>query len=169
MSAANRRTSTRILSEFPVTLFNDKGEAVDPHAVAHDLSDKGFKVEARVELKVGQLVSYRLSIEAGELLTGRARIVWCQRTDLSYWGGAQFLNLSWSDRKRVRRATRPDGLNWDGIADKAIIALSVLLVTLVGWTAMHSPAWRALLGHMVPEAFAALLMGLALRELLRWR
>ena len=54
MGADDRRTGVRILSEFPLTLLDDKGEGLDPHAVAHDVSDKGFKIESRAELKPGQ-------------------------------------------------------------------------------------------------------------------
>jgi hypothetical protein len=167
--ADNRRTATRILTEFSLTLFDEKGHPVDEHAVAHDVSDKGFKFESRAELKAGQAVRYKLAFLEGQDLSGRARIVWCQRTDLSYWGGAQFLNLSWGDRKRIRRVTSPSDADWDGLLNKAIIALSIMLATLLLWSAFKSLAWRAVLSRLAPELFAALLCLWALRVLLRWR
>jgi hypothetical protein len=162
-----RRTSTRILTEFPLSLLDDKGEILDRHAVAHDVSDKGFKIETMAELKTGQFVRFGLSLDADGDIKGRARIVWCERTDLSYWAGGQFLSMSWRDRRRVRRITSPSDVDWNLLADKAIWALSILLVTIVGWKLLQSPLWREVLGGLAPTALAALAMGWALRELLR--
>ena len=164
-----KRQSARVLTEFALTLLDEKGALVDQHAVAHDVSTKGFKAEARVELRVGQIVGYRLALEAESVISGRARIVWCQRTDLSYWAGAQFLKMSWGDRRRIRRIQSPSSLDWNGLADRAITAMIILLVTLVAWTGLRNPAWRQLLPRLIPEAAAAVAMGVALRELLRWR
>ena len=32
-----------------VVAFDEKGEVLDPHAIAHDVSDKGFKIETHAE------------------------------------------------------------------------------------------------------------------------
>jgi hypothetical protein len=165
----DRRTSARILSEFPVVLLDDKGVVLDPHAVAHDVSDKGFKIETRAVLKSGQPVRFSLSLDAEGDVKGRARIVWCEPTDLSFWGGVQFQRMSWSDKRRVRRITSPSGMDWNALADKAILALSILLVTLVGWRLLSSSMWRGILGGLVPTGIAALALGWALVVLLRRR
>lgn len=169
MSGEERRRSARILSEFPLSLLDEKGELLDQHAVAHDVSDKGFKIETRAELKPGQFVRYALSLDVDGSIKGRVRIVWVERADLSYWAGAQFLGLSWGDRRRIRRFTSPSDVDWNALADKAIIALSILLVTLVGWNLLSSRLWRGVLAGLVPTAFAAFALGWALRELLRRR
>ena len=165
----NRRTSTRILSEFPLTLHDEKGEILDQHAVAHDVSDKGFKIESRTELNTGQSVRFALSLDAEGDIKGRARIVWSKRTDLSYWAGGQFVKMSWRDRRRVRRVTSPSDVDWNALADKLILMLSVLLATIVGFRLMSSSLWRGVLGGMIPALFAALAMGWALNVLLRRR
>lgn len=162
-----RRTSARILSEFPLTLLDDKGEVLDQHAVAHDVSDKGFKIESRAELKKGQFVRFALSLDADGDIKGRGRIVWSERTDLSYWAGAQFMKISWSDRRRVRRITDPSSMDWNALADKTILALSLLLATIVGWRLLSSNLWREIIGGLIPTALAAFAMGWALKELLR--
>jgi hypothetical protein len=163
----NRRASARILTEFPLTLLDEKGGEIDPHAVAHDVSDKGFKAESRSELAQGQIVRFRLGIDASGDVIGRARIVWCQRTDLSFWGGAQFIGLSRSDRRRVRRVTSPSDVDWGKIADRAITAMIVTLVTLAAWTMATSALWRAVVAELFPKILACLIAGWALRELLR--
>jgi hypothetical protein len=165
----DRRGATRILTEFPLTLLDDKGEVLDPHAVAHDVSDKGMKIECRADLGKGQFVRFSLSLDADGDVKGRARIVWCERTDLSYWAGAQFLKMSWSDRRRVRRVTSPSQVDWNALADKAILALSILLVTTIGWRLLSSALWRGIIGDLIPTAIAAFAMGWALRTLLRRR
>lgn len=164
-----RRRSTRVLTEFPLSLLDDKGELLDRHAVAHDVSEKGFKIESMAELKTGQFVRFGLSLDVEGEIKGRARIVWSERTDLSYWAGGQFLGMSWRDRRRVRRMTNPSEVDWNLLADKLIVALSLLLATIVGWRLLSSPLWRQVLGGLLPEALAALAMGWALRELLRRR
>jgi hypothetical protein len=169
VSGEERRRSARILSEFPLSLLDDKGELLDRHAVAHDVSDKGFKIESRAELKIGQSVRFSLSLDADGDIKGRARVVWCERTDLSYWAGAQFLKMSWADRRRVRRVTSPSDVDWNVLADKAIVALSVLLATLVGWRLLSSRMWRGVLGGLAPTAVAALALGWALIQLLKRR
>lgn len=170
MSASDeRRTSARILSEFPLTLLDDMGEVLDQHAVAHDVSDKGFKIESRAELKKGQSVRFSLSLDASGDIKGRARIVWGERTDLSYWAGAQFMKISWGDRRRVRRITSPSSVDWNALADKTILALSLLLATLVGWRIWSSNLWWGIVAGLIPTALAAFAMGWALKELLRRR
>jgi hypothetical protein len=164
----NRRESVRILTDFSLILVDDKGEVLDDRAVAHDVSEKGFKAETQAELKEGQIVRYRLALR-GQDIPGRARVVWCHRTDLSYWAGAQFLTLSWSHRRLIRQITSPSDVDWGVIADKAILALSILLGTILSWMALSSPVWRAVLPSLFPKAVAAIVMGFALRELLRPR
>ena len=163
----DRRRSARIMSEFPLTLLNDAGEVIDQHAVAHDVSDKGFKIETRAELKLGQFVRFVLSLDSAGDITGRARIAWSERTDLACWAGGQFLKMSWRDRRRVRGVVNPSRVDWNELADKAILALSLLLVTLIGRSLLMSSLWRGILGDLLPTALAAFAMGWALRELLR--
>jgi hypothetical protein len=166
MGADDRRKATRILSEFPLTVLDDKGELLDKHAVAHDVSDKGFKIESRTELKPGQFVRFTLALDADGDVKGRARIVWSERTDLSYWAGGQFLDLSWRDRRRVRRITSPADIDWNAVADKLIVALGFLLVTIIGWRLLSSNLWRGVLGDLIPTAFAACALGWAVITLL---
>ena len=168
MSGKDRR-AVRILSEFPLTLLGDDGETLDSHATAHDVSDKGFKIESRAELKPGQFVRFALSLDVDGSIKGRARIVWSERTDLSYWAGGEFLKMSARDRRRVRRITSPSDVDWNALADKAIFALSLLLATAIAWSLLSSALWRGIIGGLIPTALAALAMGWALRVLLRRR
>jgi hypothetical protein len=167
MAADDRRKAARILSEFPLTVLDETGALLDKHAVAHDVSDKGFKIESRTELKPGQFVRFSLSLDADGDIKGRARIVWSERTDLSYWAGGQFLKMSWRDRRRVRRITSPSDINWNLLADKLIAGLSLLLVTIIGWRLLSNNLWRGVLGDLLPTAFAAAALGWAIITLLR--
>jgi hypothetical protein len=165
----NRRRSARILTEFPLVLHDDEGALLDRHAVAHDISDKGFKIETRAELKPGQYVRFALALDADGDVKGRARIVWGEGVELSNWAGAQFMKVSWRDRRRIRSITSPSDFDWDALADKAIVALSILLVTIVGWSLLSSALWREVLGRLIPTTVAALALGWALNVLLRRR
>jgi len=164
----NRREAPRILSQFSLVLTDEKGATLDDRAIAHDVSDKGFKAETQAELKPEQVVRFRLDLGVEEV-RGRARIVWCQRTDMSFWAGAQFVGMSWSDRRRVRRITSPSDIEWGVIADKAATALLILLGTTLAWMAANNPVWREVLPGLFPKAVAAVVAGLALREFLRPR
>ena len=166
MDGENRRKATRILSEFALTLLDDKGEVLDQHAVAHDVSDKGFKIESRAELKPGQFVRFALALDADGDINGRASIVWSERSDLSYWAGAQFLNIARRDLRRVRRITNPSAVNWNALADRLIISLSALLATILGWRLLSDPMWRGILGGLMPTVIAALVAGWALLAML---
>lgn len=167
-SPDNRREAARILTDFSLVLIGDKGEILDDRAVAHDVSDKGFKVETQAELAQGQVVRYSLALR-GQDLSGRARVVWCHKTDLAYWAGVQFLGLSWSHRRLIRQVTSPSDVDWGLIGDKAITALSILVGTTLAWAALSNPVWREVLPSLFPKALAAVVMGFALRELLRPR
>lgn len=161
-----RRESARILTEFSLALYDEKGAALDEHAVAHDVSDKGCKGETQAELKQGQAVRFALELPGGRVLKGKGRIAWCNRTDVMYWTGVEFRGLSWSDRRLLRKLTSPSDVDWDRIADHAITALVLLILATVAWSALNSPAWRSVLGDMTPKIIAAVIAGLALRAFL---
>ncbi|MFI5348391.1 MAG: PilZ domain-containing protein [Elusimicrobiota bacterium] len=163
----DRRRSTRVLTEFSVTLRDDAGSMLDQHAVAHDVSEKGCKIEARAELKPGQFVRFALALDENGDIRGRARIVWCERSDLSYWAGVEFLKLSWRERRRVRSLTNPSNMDWDLLADKALFALAILATTAIGYRMLTNTAWRGVLADIVPSVLAAFALGWALIVLLR--
>lgn len=167
-SPQDRREAPRILSQFSVVLSDEAGATLDDRAVAHDVSDKGFKAETQADLKVGQDARFRLEL-AGEELRGLGRVVWVQRTDMAVWAGVQFRGLSWADRRRVRRVTSPSDIEWGAIADKAITALLILLFTVIGWSVAENRVWREILPGLLPNALVAVVAGLALREVLRPR
>jgi len=164
-----RRRAARILTDFSLVLLDEKGAELDGRALAHDVSDRGFKAETQAELAQGQMIRFRLSLIDGQEIRGRARVVWAHREELAFWAGAQFVGLSWGDLRRVRRVTSPSDVDWGAIADKAIVALSLLLVTSIGWIALSSPTWRGVLEDLFPKIVAAVAMGLALRVLLSRR
>ncbi len=164
-----RRQAARILTDFSLMLFDEKGGELDSRALAHDVSDKGFKAETQVELRKGQTVRFRLGLLGGVVVNGRAKVVWAHKEELAWWGGAEFVGLSWSDKRRIRRLTDPSSVDWGVIADKAIVALSLLLVTSVSWIVLSSPMLRSVLEDVFPKAVAAVVMGVALRVLLSRR
>jgi hypothetical protein len=161
-----RRQAARILTDFSLRLFDEKGGDLDSRALAHDVSDKGFKAETQAELKKGQTIRFRLGLLDGHEVTGRALIVWAHHEELAWWAGAQFVGLSWSEKRRIRKVTSPSDVDWGVIADKAIVALSLLLVTSVAWIVLTSPTMRVVMEDIFPKAVAAVVMGLALRALL---
>lgn len=167
MGGDGLRQPLPILSEFPVALLDDRGAALDMHAIAHQLSEEGFQAEAVSELREGQVVRYRLSLDTDGGISGFARVVWCERTDISYRAALRFLKLTMREKRRVRRVMNPSALDWSVIADKAIVALSLLIVTVLLWSALRRPLWRGIIAHLIPRALAALAMGWALLALLR--
>lgn len=164
--SSDRRQAPRILTDFTLVLVDDAGRELDGRALAHDVSDKGFKVETQAELAKGQTLRFRLGLPEGREVVGRARVVWSQKEDMACWAGAEFVGLPWGERRRIRRVTSPSDVDWGVIADKAIVALSLLLATAVAWIVLSSPVWRAVLEDVFPKAVAAVVMGLALRALL---
>ncbi|MFI5347790.1 MAG: PilZ domain-containing protein [Elusimicrobiota bacterium] len=164
----DRREAPRIFSDFSLQLTDEAGTGLDDRALAHDVSDKGFKAETQAELKPQQIVRFRVTIR-GEEISGRARIAWAKRTDMSFWAGAEFLGMSWSDRRRVRRITSPSDVDWVKIGDNALSALVILGCTALAWAVMSSTTWRTVLSEIFPKAIAAVVMGLALREMFRPR
>lgn len=164
-----RRQTTRILNEFYVVLQDDKGGLIDDHALAHDVSDKGFKVETNGVVEKGQNLRFRLHLCAGKEVSGRGRVVWIDRTGLALWGGVEFRALPWADRRRLRRLTRPANVKWPVIIDNAFFAAFWSTTSVALWIVLTSPALRGVMIDLAPKAFAALAMGWSLRELLRTR
>jgi hypothetical protein len=164
----DRREAPRILTDFSLQLSDEAGASLDDRALAHDVSDKGFKAETQVELKPQQIVRFRVTIR-GEEIVGRARIAWIKRTEMSFWAGAEFLGMSWSDRRRVRRITHPSDVDYVRIADNALTALLILGGTSLAWLLSTSTIWRSVIAELFPKLIATVVMGWALRELLRPR
>lgn len=161
----DRREAPRILTDFSLVLLDDAGLVLDDRAFAHDVSDKGLKAETQAPLTKGQTVRFRVAIR-GEEIAGLAKIVWLQRTDMAHWAGLSFIKLPWAQKRKLRGTTRPGDTPWESILDKAITALVLLLLTVISWSALTSPVWRQILPSLLPKAAAAIVMGLALRELL---
>lgn len=165
----DRRTAPRILSDYPLALFGPDGATLDDRALAHDVSEKGFKAETQASLEPGGRVSFALALEAGEPLRGTARVAWVQTTQFSTWAGAEFLGLTRAERRRVRRALHPGSFDWDAVLGEAALALALILGTLAAGAALRSPFWREILGALFPKAVAAAALGWALLALLKPR
>ena len=165
-----RREAVRLLLRLPLALLDDAGAVLDDRAVAHDLSTKGFQAETQAPLKKDQTVGFRLELGAGDELRGRARIAWTRPTDLANWAGAEFVGLKRADVRRLKHALNPSsGVDWDALADRAIIALGASLAVLLLAALLGSSVWRIALFRFLPKAVAVVLMGWSLRELLRPR
>jgi len=165
----DRRQFARILTEFPLVMHDEKGVLIDDHALAHDVSDKGFKVESNGVLEKGQPLRFSIQLNVGQAASGSGRVVWVERTDLALWAGVEFVRLSWADRRRLRRITRPSDVEWSIVFDKALTAALWFTATLAIWGALSSPFWRSFLWNLAPKAVATVALGWALRELLRRR
>ncbi|MEK7384212.1 MAG: PilZ domain-containing protein [Elusimicrobiota bacterium] len=165
----DRLQSVRICGEFPLVLDDEKGVLIDDHALAHDISAKGFKLESNGVLRMGQLLCFRIQFNQGPPMSGRARVVLVERADLVLWAGVEFIHLSWSDRRRLRRITHPSAVKWDIVVDKALAAAFLITVTWALWGALSSYIWRSLILDLAPKVLATLAMGWALREMLRPR
>jgi hypothetical protein len=161
----DRRDAPRILTDFSLMLQDDVGVILDDRAFAHDVSGKGFKAETQAELKKDQMLRFSLAIR-GEELQGRGRVVWVTKTDMSFWVGVQFSGMSWADQRKIRRVTSPGDVEWGQLADKAIVALLLLLGATVSWVVTTNPIWRQVVPSLLPKAAAAVVMGLALRVML---
>ncbi len=159
-----RRTSARILTDFSLVLLDDMGVVIDDHAVAHDLSAKGFRAEMHGEIAEKQAVRYRLSLPGREL-AGRGRAAWIQRTDFSVWVGVEFQGLSWSDRRLLKQATSRSSANWVLIGVKAVMAVIWGGGLIALFAGLRSNFWRPQMLALAPKVVAAFAVAWALLEL----
>lgn len=166
MSDPERRNTERSLTELPIALQDEKGVVLDDHAVAHDVSAKGFRLETHVDLAPGQVIRYRLALAADRDLRGSAKVVWSQRTDFGLWAGAEFSSLSWSDKRLLRRVLKPRTADWVLITMKVFLATFWISVILAFWYGVRSPFWRPQIFWLAPKAVAGVILGWSLRELL---
>lgn len=165
-----RRTSPRILTEFPLVLSDEKGAIIDARALARDVSDRGFQVETSGELVRGQPLSFALGVDAALSLRGRGRTVWVERSPPIFRAGVEFVSLSWSDRRLLRRLCAPSpGVLWSEIVDKALMAVVLMTVVMLIWNVLSSRFWREILRGLAPRVVAIAALGWALREFLRSR
>lgn len=164
-----RRQSARILTEFPLSLFDDGGALLDDHALAHDVSDKGFRAECNADLAKGRFVRFKIQLGETDSVSGRGKVAWVERTDMALWAGVEFLSLPWSEKRRLRRFTSPPAVAWPLVLDRAITAGVWATITLLLWNALASRFWRHMLWVLAPKALAAVVLGWALREVLRSR
>ncbi len=162
----DRRGAARILTECSLVLLDDKGVVIDEHAVAHDLSTKGFRAEMHGDIAEKQPVRYRLSLDEGRELKGRARVVWIQRTDFALWVGVEFSGLSWADRRLLKKSTAAATANWMLILTKLLLAVVWIGGLLGFWVGIRSNFWRPQMFQLLPKAIAAAALGWALLELL---
>ncbi|NNN04552.1 MAG: PilZ domain-containing protein [Elusimicrobia bacterium] len=162
----DRRGAARILTDCSLVLLDGKGGVIDEHAVAHDLSIKGFRAEMHGDIAENQPVRYRLALDEGCELKGRARIVWVQRTDFALWVGVEFVGLSWADRRLLKKSTSAPTANWMLIATKFLLAVVWIGGLLGFWIGIRSNFWRPQMFALLPKAIAAVALGWALLELL---
>ncbi len=162
-----RRRSARLLSEYPLVLLDASGKVLDDRALAHDLSDHGFKSESQAKLERGQAVRFRLSLDAAGEISARGRVAWTQNLAMAEWAGVEFSGLSWGERRILRRVTRPAAADWSVVAGKAAAALFWIIGTALAARVLSSPRWRGFALSLLPAVVAALAMGAALLVLLR--
>jgi hypothetical protein len=161
-----RRAGGRVITDFPLVLMDEADKMLDLNATAHDLSESGFRVETQAGIAPGQVVHYRIVAFGGRELRGSAKVAWAQRTDLALWAGAEFLDLSWADKRMLKRATSPPSADWVLIATKLLLAVIWIGGALALWVGLRSPFWRPQLSELFPKIVAAVLFGWSLRELL---
>lgn len=167
MSGEDRRRAPRILSEYPLVIEDDRGTVLDDRALAHEVSEKGFKLETQAELDKEQRIRFKLVFDRGEELTGVARIAWTEKNEFARWAGAEFSALSWADVRRLRRLVDPSHVDWDALADKAVTALGTIVGVALIYKVLYSPTLREVLYTIFPKALATFALGWSLRELFR--
>lgn len=161
-----RRASARILNDFSLVLQDEKGAVIDEHAIAHDLSAKGFRAELHGEIVEKQPIRFHLSLDGGQELKGRARVVWVQRTDFSIWAGAEFVGLTWAERRMLKAASTGPSANWVLVSTKILLGILWIGGGLAFAIGVRSNFWRPQMVSLAPKALAAVALGWALLELL---
>ena len=164
--SSERRTSARILTAFDAVLRDPRGGELDARAVAHDISEKGFRAETQARLKAGEDLSFALELPGGAF-EGRGRVVWVQATQVALWVGIEFVGLDRARRKRLIKLSRPTETDWEAIVDRAWRALLVMTTSVLLWSALESAVWREVLGSLFPTVVATIAAGWALLVLLR--
>ncbi len=156
-------------SGVPVELRAATGGApLDDGAFAHEVELSGFKLDTQAKLTEGLMVAFVLELMDGGRVTGEGRVMWSRVEDFGCWAGIKIVRMSWIDKRRMSRALSPGLFDWARIADlamKAMVALTVIAAT--NKLLFHRPHLLALMGRLLPQAIALMLMGWALLGLLR--
>jgi|GEM_PF-1891177 len=161
-----RRGSARILNDFSLVLMDERGTVIDEHAIAHDLSAKGFRAELHGDVVEKQPVRFQLSLDGGVEFKGRARIAWVQRTDFSIWAGAEFVGLTWAEKRMLKAASSGPSANWMLVATRLLLGTLWIGGGLAFAIGVRSNFWRPQMVSLAPKALAAVALGWGLLELL---
>ena len=168
---SERRGSTRFITILPMSILGPKGELLDARATAHDLTAGGFKAECQVALEEGKVFDFLIELPDGQApARGKALAVWVKKHDFATWVGGKVTSMSWSDKRRLKAAIAPPGVEWGPIIDHALNALLWIVVIMALHKVMFErPLWRKTLLDLLPSLFALGVMGWALLGLLRRR
>ncbi len=165
-----RRGAARFITILPLRILDAKGEPLDATATAHDLTANGFKGECQIELQQGAAFHFALDLPDGLPVTGQAVAVWVKKHDFSNWVGGKIVKMSWGDKRRLKAAIAPPGVEWGPILDQAFKALVMLTVLLALHRVMFErPLWRRTLFDLLPSVVALVVMGWSLMGLLKRR
>lgn len=169
--SGERRGATRFITILPLLILDAKGEVLDSTATAHDLTAGGFKGECQVDLQEGATFHFALELPDGRPpARGQAKAVWVKKHDFATWVGGKITSMSWTDKRRLKAAIAPPGVEWGPIVDQAFRALVAITVVM----ALHRvffehPLWRRTLVDLFPSLVALAVMGWALTGLLKKR
>jgi len=126
-----RRRHDRFLVDLPLSLWDSSHHLLDSRAVAHDVTPAGFGFETKADLRHLIRVYFELELPDGRSVSGSARVVWSQGFDWGRWGGARIVEISWSDARKIRRVIRGPGYDWAGLADRFLLAATIVAAVFV--------------------------------------
>ena len=165
--SAEHRGQARFFTKLDLLLYDARGQALDVHATAQDISPAGFRAETRGDVTAGQIVKFELLLEDGGRVRGSAKVVW-QTPDGRGWSsiGAKITKISWHDRGRLRNYVTEPGYDFVGVA-RALFWTAYWVVVAVGIHNVlnHQALTRELIWKLAPVAVALLCAGWAMLQL----
>ncbi len=166
--SANYHGQARFLTELDLVLLDARGEPLDPHAQALDITVAGFRAETRLELQKGQTIHFELVLEDRERVRGRARVVWVNPDGRGFYSaGAKITRLSWRDRGRLRRQVAGPSYDFGALARRMFWACYWIVIAVGAHNIInHQPLTRELIFKLSPIALALGVAGWAMLELL---
>lgn len=166
-----RRGEARFITILPLTILDARGAVLDAAATAHDLTTAGFKGECQAELKEGETFHFALDLHDGRPpARGQALAVWAKKHDFATWVGARITRMSWTDKRRLKKAVSPPGVDWGPVLDQALTGLAWIVILMAAHRILFErPLARRALLDLLPSLAALAVMGWALLNLLRRR
>lgn len=158
-----------MLTDLDLTLTEPGGAMLDDKAKALDVSPEGFKLITRAKVERGRHLRFLLDVRDGPPVSGEIELVWARVDSMGGCeAGARFLNISWSDARRLRSRVYTPGFDFTSLAWLAAkgVFLAVLVVGLQQ-VFFNEPHYRQALLDALPAVMIVVVAVVLVLSILR--